>query len=378
MSLFIPEEAINPHARFPTLTANIRERRGSKVAINMPIFKDKNTPSPWLEPAPSCLASHLTKSLPAAIAAGCSNGAVDEAANAAKKLDKSHLPPLPEMIPDALPDHIYMDAMCFGMGCCCLQVTFQACSVEEARRLYDQLAVLSPIMMALSAGAPIFRGYLADVDCRWNVISGSVDDRTVEERGLKPLEHSRFRINKSRYGSISRYLSPGPNYSGGCSQPELPVPQPGEISSIPSKGMEYYKDKYNDIDAPYDKGIYQMLIEGGVDDLLARHYAHLFIRDPLVVFQELLEQDDALSSDHFENIQSTNWQTMRFKPPPPTAPNIGWRVEFRSMEIQLTDRENAAFAIFVVLLVRAILSFDLNLYMPLSKVWVIFHADGEA
>jgi len=25
----------------------------------------------------------------------------------------------------ALPDHIYMDAMAFGMGCCCLQVTFQ-------------------------------------------------------------------------------------------------------------------------------------------------------------------------------------------------------------------------------------------------------------
>lgn len=25
----------------------------------------------------------------------------------------------------ALPDHIYMDAMGFGMGCCCLQLTFQ-------------------------------------------------------------------------------------------------------------------------------------------------------------------------------------------------------------------------------------------------------------
>lgn len=27
----------------------------------------------------------------------------------------------------ALPDHIYMDAMAFGMGCCCLQMTFQVC-----------------------------------------------------------------------------------------------------------------------------------------------------------------------------------------------------------------------------------------------------------
>jgi hypothetical protein len=35
----------------------------------------------------------------------------------------------------------------------------------------------------LTAGAPIFRGYLADVDVRWNIISQSVDDRTPEERG---------------------------------------------------------------------------------------------------------------------------------------------------------------------------------------------------
>jgi hypothetical protein len=71
--------------------------------------------------------------------------------------------------------------------------------------------------------------------------------------------------------------------------------------------------------------------------------------------------------DHFENIQSTNWQTIRFKPPPVNSP-IGWRVEFRSMEIQMTDFENAAFSVFIVLLTRAIISFDLNFYMPISKV----------
>jgi glutamate--cysteine ligase catalytic subunit len=38
------------------------------------------------------------------------------------------------------------------------------------------------------------------------------------------------------------------------------------------------------------------------------------------------------------------------------------------MDIQLTDRENAAFSIFVVLLTRTILHFNLNFYMPLSKV----------
>jgi len=78
-----------------------------------------------------------------------------------------------------------MDAMGFGMGCCCLQITFQACSVGEARRMYDAFVPVGPIMLALSAAAPIFRGWLADVDCRWDVIAGSVDDRTEEERGLK-------------------------------------------------------------------------------------------------------------------------------------------------------------------------------------------------
>jgi glutamate--cysteine ligase catalytic subunit len=57
---------------------------------------------------------------------------------------------------------------------------------------------------------------------------------------------------------------------------------------------------------------------------------------------------------------------MRFKPPPPGS-NIGWRVEFRSMEAQVTDFENAAFVIFIVLLTRTILSRDLNFYLPISK-----------
>jgi len=36
--------------------------------------------------------------------------------------------------------------------------------------------------------------------------------------------------------------------------------------------------------------------------------------------------------------------------------------------VQLTDFENAAYVTFVVLLTRVILSFDLNLLIPLSKV----------
>ena len=35
---------------------------------------------------------------------------------------------------------------------------------------------------------------------------------------------------------------------------------------------------------------------------------------------------------HLQNIQSTNWQSMRFKPPPPNS-KIGWRVEFRPLNV---------------------------------------------
>ena len=129
-----------------------------------------------------------------------------------------------------------------------------------------------------------------------------------------------------------------------------------------------------------DQEIKQRLMDGGMDDLLATHFAHLFIRDPIVVFAEDLQYLDLTKTDHFENLQSTNWQHMRFKPPPADN-DIGWRVEFRPMEIQITDFENAAFSIFIVLVTRAILSFDLNFYIPIpltTKNMEVAHARNAA
>jgi glutamate--cysteine ligase catalytic subunit len=82
-SLFIPDAVINPHPRFGALTANIRERRGSNVDIRMPKFVDTHT-TPFARPV------------------GCpAPASVEEADSMAE---------------------VYMDAMAFGMGCCCLQV----------------------------------------------------------------------------------------------------------------------------------------------------------------------------------------------------------------------------------------------------------------
>merc|ERR1712008_263760 len=110
----------------------------------------------------------------------------------------------------------------------------------------------------------------------------------------------------------------------------------------------------------------------GMDAPVARHLAHLFTRDPLVAFEGAVQEvNDEESTEHFDSINSTNWQTVRWKPPPNPAaggPHIGWRTEFRSLEVQLTDFENAAFTVFLVLVTRALLVFDLDLRVPLSKV----------
>lgn len=61
---------------------------------------------------------------------------------------------------------------------------------------------------------------------------------------------------------------------------------------------------------------------------------------------------------------------MAFRPlqAPPDGGEIGWRVEFRPMEVQMTDFENAAFVVFMALVRRAISHFDLNFYLPMELV----------
>ncbi|CAM9584264.1 unnamed protein product, partial [Phaeothamnion confervicola] len=43
-SEYLSDAVINPHPRFAALTCNIRERRGSKVDIRVPLFRDAQTP----------------------------------------------------------------------------------------------------------------------------------------------------------------------------------------------------------------------------------------------------------------------------------------------------------------------------------------------
>ncbi len=77
-------------------------------------------------------------------------------------------------------------------------------------------------------------------------------------------------------------------------------------------------DEYNDMEVLYNQEVFQQLKDGGMmyhngclylcvnttivglDDLLAQHVAHLFIRDPISLFAEKLEQDVEKETDHFE------------------------------------------------------------------------------
>lgn len=193
---------------------------------------------------------------------------------------------------------IHMDAMAFGMGCCCLQITFQAQDVDESRFMYDQLAVVAPIMMALTASTPFLKGRIADTDCRWGIISESVDDRTTAERGTYKENNTQEelagkgqrRIYKSRYDCISTYI-----YQG--------ITQDGN-NTMGNRVL----NMYNDIPVPIDEDSYKLLRDSGVDPALSQHIAHLFIRDPLVIFDGAVDElDDETQTEHFESIQSTNW-----------------------------------------------------------------------
>ena len=116
------------------------------------------------------------------------------------------------------PGQIYMDAMHFGMGCSCVQVTYETQTINHARYLYDMFLPFTPILAALSASAPIYKGKLADNDLRWTVIAQSVDDRNAEERNPS----SSIYVAKSRYSTVNHYIS----------------------------NHEYVKDKHNDT-VPY-------------------------------------------------------------------------------------------------------------------------------
>lgn len=126
-SKYLADDVINPHPRFGTLTRNIRQRRQNNVNIQIPA------------------AINNIEKLHAGVIEGsevnrlfdcCDDGDISlrdvmKMENEKHKNDQV-LIGSEEKVGEARErgigsDVIHMDAMAFGMGCCCLQVTMQVC-----------------------------------------------------------------------------------------------------------------------------------------------------------------------------------------------------------------------------------------------------------
>ena len=287
-SIFLNDNIINKHPRFGTLAKNIRERRGKKVEIKIPLFKDINT----------------------------------------------NLEVTPE---EPYKNFVYMDAMGFGMGNCCVQVTVGTCCLGSALYLYDELIPFTPILLAISSNTPLFKGKLTDYDNRWSSISQSVDDRTDEERDPKSEKY----IYKSRYSSCYSYIS----------------------------NCKYMKDYMNDYPKmPINKEYYKKFTENGLEQNLAMHFCNLLTRDPLVIFSEKINIKDENDMSHFENINSTNWNALRFKIPRPSDKDLCFKVEVRPLDLEITPFENTAMITLIILLYGMLVRMECDFIIPISLV----------
>lgn len=123
--------------RYTILTEKFESRAGHRVKTWLPIYQDRLTQFPF----------------------------VDEVASERER-----------------ENHICLDQLDMGIGCCSIQATFQTSNETDARWLHDQLIPLGPIFIAMTAATPAWKGYLVDSDCRWQRYGDLVDDRSPDEK----------------------------------------------------------------------------------------------------------------------------------------------------------------------------------------------------
>lgn len=163
-SSYVPDQLMGVHPRFGTLSANIRERRGKKVNIKIPLYKVSErlwlttvsarafflllivllicaaASLPVCLPTSSCVLlfvcmSTLALLLSHSFATPPTSVDLPQDVNTDKVSSTNVAPPdEPNKQKHATDDEIHMDAMAFGMGCCCLQVRLHLsvfCKIER-------------------------------------------------------------------------------------------------------------------------------------------------------------------------------------------------------------------------------------------------------
>lgn len=222
-------------------------------------------------------------------------------------------------------------------GGCALQATLSARNLQDACRLHDQLIPLGPLMLALSAATPIYKGRLVSTDTRWEAMCWAGDDRKPSEKPeLQP-----------RSGCTPMYLE--------------------ETLSARRMNDKFLKSA---------EGPKSDLCKHGVSPALATYFAHVLDRAPLVDATCTPEADGLSSSAQDMRLDSLNvhmstwWPHVRLKLPVLSTANdsLPWRVEFRPMEAQPSDMENAALVVALRILQQTIQHFNLDLKIPISAV----------
>ncbi|KAE8395824.1 glutamate-cysteine ligase-domain-containing protein [Aspergillus alliaceus] len=294
----LPPQLLSPALRHVYMAQKILGRRQRPIGVHVPLFQDRDTPRSFLDD------------------------------------------PFSSKKPEKEDNCVYLEGQGFGCGCCALQTTFQTETERDARWLHDQLVILGPTMMALTAATPIFKGFLVNTDSRWNCLVASLDDRTqTEVSDFITASKTCCSVPLTRWSSNRVYLSHErpPDIANACRQVRV------------------------------DESARQQLLEGGMDESIALYFSHIIWYDPLCLSQDDIDSMSPETTHILQKFQHGVWHHVHLKMPDASI-GAGWRVEFRPMEVQPKDSENAAFSVFMFLLSRAILTYRLNFYIPIELV----------
>lgn len=197
-------------------------------------------------------------------------------------------------------NHVVLDHVGYGVGSCALQCTYSSIDLNSARFLYDQLGAIAFMFQCISNGSCVVNGKLSDYDNRWPILEHAVDERSPNEIG---------KIPKSRCSPFSLYIS----------------------NDKRNRNRNRNRNRYNDlkfvINKKFKRNLKQLFktkeSEFYKDTRLLNHFAYLFVREPLFVSDNDTIDEDKNHTLDFEKIQGSNWNKLRFKPPPSLESNIG-------------------------------------------------------
>jgi glutamate--cysteine ligase catalytic subunit len=109
-------------------------------------------------------------------------------------------------------------------------------------------------------------------------------------------------IPKSRYDTVSTYISQDSALRPEYNDLDLVIDEniKKRLVDNGSGRPSLLPGRWGDLNAQKQLTLYHAHPYTGMDERLATHFAHLFIRDPLVIFQETLNESPDDKSDHFE------------------------------------------------------------------------------